>query len=63
MISTENSTIPGEVLMQNGLPTRKPEEICNAVSKTFANIGVDLFSRKVSSDDDPPLEFFYEDSN
>ncbi|XP_065568927.1 uncharacterized protein LOC136032585 [Artemia franciscana] len=44
--------------MQNGLPTKEPEEICNAVSKHFANIGVDLSSRIVSSDDDPPLEFF-----
>ena len=58
MISTENSIIPDEVVMQNGLPTKKPEEICDAVSKHFANIGVDLSSRIVSSDDDPPLEFF-----
>ena len=45
--------------MQNGLPTKKPEEICNAVSKHFPNIGVDLSSRIVSSDDDPPLDFFF----
>ena len=58
MISTENSIIPDEVVMQNGLPTKKPEEISDAVSKHFANIGLDLSSRIVSSDEDPPLEFF-----
>ena len=31
---------------------------CHAVSKHFVNIGVDLSSRIVFSDDDPPMEFF-----
>ena len=58
VISTENSIIPDEVVMQNSLPTKKPKEICDAVFKHFANIGVDFSSRIVSSDDDPPLGFF-----
>jgi len=45
--------------MQNGLPTKKSDDICDAVSKHFANISVDLSSRIVSSGDDPPLEFFF----
>ena len=49
--------------MQNGLPTKKPEEICDVVSRHFANIGLDLSSRIVSSDDDPPFEIFNEDFN
>ncbi|XP_065557644.1 uncharacterized protein LOC136025545 [Artemia franciscana] len=44
--------------MQNGLPTNKPEEVCDAISQHFANIGVNLSSCTVPSDDDSPLEFY-----
>ena len=57
MVSTENYIFRNKVVMQNGLPITKPEEVCDALSQHFTNIGVNLSSRIVPSDDYPPLEF------
>ena len=59
VISTENSIFSDEVVMQNGFPTNKPEEVFYALSQHFANTGVNLSSRTVASHDHPPLEFFF----